>query len=37
MKEPGRFFHNNFVNSLSLFESAMRGRIKKFVFCPRRG
>ena len=32
MKEPGRFFHNNFVNSLSLIESATRAGIKKFVF-----
>jgi len=32
MKDPGRFFHNNFVNSLSLIESATRAGIKKFVF-----
>ena len=32
MKDPGRFFHNNFVNSLSLIESAARAGIKKFVF-----
>ena len=32
MKDPGRFFHNNFVNSLSLIKSATRAGIKKFVF-----
>ena len=32
MKDPGRFFHNNFANSLSLIESATRAGIKKFVF-----
>ena len=32
MKDPGRFFKNNFVNSLSLIESATRAGIKKFVF-----
>jgi UDP-glucose 4-epimerase len=32
MKDPGRFFNNNFVNSLSLIESAARAGIKKFVF-----
>ena len=32
MKDPGRFFQNNFVNSLSLIESATRAGIKKFVF-----
>ena len=32
MKDPGRFFHNNFVNSLSLIELATRAGIKKFVF-----
>ncbi len=32
MKDPGRFFQNNFVNSLALIESATRTGIKKFVF-----
>ena len=32
MKDPGRFFHNNFVNSLSLIELATRAGIRKFVF-----
>ena len=32
MKDPGRFFHNNFVNSLTLIEAATRAGIKKFVF-----
>ena len=32
MKDPGCFFHNNFVNSLSLIESATPRGIKKFVF-----
>ena len=32
MKDPGRFFHNNFVNSLNLIELAARAGIKKFVF-----
>jgi UDP-glucose 4-epimerase len=32
MKEPGRFFENNFVNSLRLIENAMRAGVKRFVF-----
>ena len=32
MKDPGRFFHNNFVNSLNLIETAAHAGIKKFVF-----
>jgi UDP-glucose 4-epimerase len=32
MKDPGRFFQNNFVNSLSLIESAAGAGVKKFVF-----
>ena len=31
MKEPGRFFENNFVNSLRLIELAMRSGVKRFV------
>ncbi len=31
MKEPGRFFENNFVNSLRLIESARRAGVKRFV------
>jgi UDP-glucose 4-epimerase len=32
MKDPGRFFQNNFVNSLNLIEAATSTGIKKFVF-----
>jgi len=32
MKEPGRFFENNYVNSLRLMEQAVRSGIKRFVF-----
>lgn len=32
MKEPGRFFQNNFSNSVKLMENAMRAGVKKFVF-----
>jgi UDP-glucose 4-epimerase len=32
MKDPGRFFQNNFVNSLNLIEAATSLGIKKFVF-----
>src|ERR1044071_6465529 len=32
MKDPGRFFQNNFTNSLSLIESAVRAGVKRFVF-----
>jgi UDP-glucose 4-epimerase len=32
MKEPGRFFENNFINSLRLMETAMRSGVKRFVF-----
>ena len=33
MKDPGRFFQNNFANSLSLIEAATgTRRVKKFVF-----
>ena len=32
MKEPGRFFENNFVNSLRLIETAARTGVKRFVF-----
>jgi UDP-glucose 4-epimerase len=31
MKDPGRFFHNNFTNSLTLMESAVRAGVKRFV------
>ncbi len=31
MKDPGRFFHNNFTNSLSLMEIAVRVGVKKVV------
>jgi len=31
MKEPGRFFHNNLVNSLHLIEAATRAGIGRFV------
>ena len=32
MKDPGRFFRNNFSNSLQLMETAIRAGIRKFVF-----
>lgn len=32
MKEPGRFFQNNFTNSLKLMENAVRAGVKRFVF-----
>jgi UDP-glucose 4-epimerase len=32
MKDPGRFYHNNFTNSLSLMETAVRAGVKRFVF-----
>jgi UDP-glucose 4-epimerase len=31
MKEPGRFFSNNFANSLNLIEAAFRADVKRFV------
>ena len=31
MKDPGRFYHNNFTNSLVLIESAIRAGVKRFV------
>src|SRR5512145_1531417 len=31
MKDPGRFFHNNFTNSLALMETAVRAGVKRFV------
>lgn len=31
MKEPGRFYHNNFTNSLALIETAARAGVKRFV------
>jgi len=32
MKDPGKFFRNNFVNSLRLMETAVKAGVKKFVF-----
>ena len=32
MKEPGRYFQNNFMNSLILMENAIRAGVKRFVF-----
>jgi len=32
MKEPGRFFQNNFTNSLILMENAIRAGVKRLVF-----
>jgi UDP-glucose 4-epimerase len=32
MKDPGRFYNNNFVNSLSLMEMTVRADVKRFVF-----
>jgi UDP-glucose 4-epimerase len=31
MKEPGRFYHNNFTNTLTLMETAVRAGIGRFV------
>ncbi len=31
MKEPGRFYHNNFTNTLTLMESAVRAGVGRFV------
>ncbi len=31
MKEPGRFYQNNFTNSLDLMETAVRAGVKRFV------
>lgn len=32
MKDPGKFFRNNFANSLQLMETAVQAGVKKFVF-----
>ncbi|MBI3165328.1 MAG: UDP-glucose 4-epimerase GalE [Anaerolineales bacterium] len=32
MKDPGRFFRNNFTNSLGLIETAVQAGARKFVF-----
>src|SRR5215475_9850899 len=32
MKDPGRFFQNNFTNSVSLIETAVRAGVKRIVF-----
>jgi UDP-glucose 4-epimerase len=31
MKDPGRFYHNNFTNSLTLMETAVRAGVTRFV------
>src|SRR5918996_1566195 len=31
MRDPGRFYHNNFTNSLALMEAAIRAGVKRFV------
>jgi len=31
MKDPGRFYHNNVVNSFALVETAVRAGVKRFV------
>ena len=31
MKDPGRFYNNNFTNSLALIETAVRAGVKRFV------
>jgi UDP-glucose 4-epimerase len=31
MKDPGRFYHNNVVNSFALMETAVRAGVKRFV------
>ncbi|MDP1547132.1 MAG: UDP-glucose 4-epimerase GalE [Anaerolineales bacterium] len=32
MKDPGKFFRNNFTNSLQLMDTAVKAGVKKFVF-----
>ena len=32
MKDPGKFFRNNFANSLQLMDTAVQAGVKKFVF-----
>ena len=32
MKDPGRFYHNNLSNSLTLMETTVRAGVKRFVF-----
>jgi UDP-glucose 4-epimerase len=32
MKDPGKFFRNNFTNSLQLMETAVQAGVRKFVF-----
>jgi UDP-glucose 4-epimerase len=32
MKDPGRFYHNNLTNSLTLMETAVRAGVRRFVF-----
>ena len=32
MKDPGRFYNNNFTNSVVLMETAIRAGVKRFVF-----
>ena len=31
MKDPGRFYHNNLTNSLTLIETALRAGVRRFV------
>lgn len=31
MKDPGRFYNNNLINSLALIETAVRAGVKRFV------
>src|SRR3990172_2955937 len=31
MKDPGRFYQNNFTNALALMETAVRAGVKRFV------
>src|SRR5215212_11221400 len=32
MKDPGRFYHNNLNNSLTLIETTVRAGVRRFVF-----
>lgn len=32
MTNPGKYFHNNVVNGLTLLDAALKGGVKKFVF-----
>ncbi|MGZ8202787.1 MAG: NAD-dependent epimerase/dehydratase family protein [Burkholderiales bacterium] len=35
VREPGKYFRNNFCNAVNLLEAMVRHRVKRFIFCPR--